>query len=301
MTRLLIWYGELTTQRRLWLRGLGFLVLAAVWLVIFLVLPMIVLLALGFAQRGAYGEVIWRFSLDNFRRVLGFGFFEWTPDYLRILARSVWVALVTTGVSLALSYPLAFFIASRPARTRYLWLTAVVIPLCTNLVIRTYAWMLILANQMPPAWVAQRLGLIGPEAALYPSPLAVYLGMVSSFLPFAVLPLYTSVERMDWSIVEAAQDLYASRVRIFLHAIVPQTMPGLTVATILTFIPAMGVFVVPDLLGGAKYMLVGNLIQQQFGASRDWPFGAAVSFGLMGLTLVGLFAMRRHGKETDIA
>jgi spermidine/putrescine transport system permease protein len=143
------------------------------------------------------------------------------------------------------------------------------------------------------ARLAQLLGLIGRDDALYPGPLAVYIGMVTSYLPFTVLPIYTNIERMDWSIVESAQDLYASRWRIFAHAILPQTLPGLAVALILTFIPALGSFVVPDLLGGAKFMLLGNLIQQEFNAARDWPFGAAVSFGLMLLTLAGLFALRR--------
>jgi spermidine/putrescine transport system permease protein len=113
------------------------------------------------------------------------------------------------------------------------------------------------------------------------------------------LPLYASVERIDWALVEAAQDLYASPFRVFTQAILPQTMPGLSVGVILTFVPAMGMFVVPDLLGGAKYMLVGNLIQQQFGASRDWPFGAAISMGLMVLTMIGLHIYRRKGKEVE--
>ncbi len=299
MTRLLIWYGELTTQRRLYWWGGTFLICALVWLTIFLVLPSLVLVAVAFAGRGPYGELIWTFSLDNFKRLAGFGILGWSADYLLILWRSIWVALVTTGLALLLAYPLAFFIAARPPRTRYLWLALIIIPFCTNLVIRTYAWMLILAQQMPPARLAQALGLIPSDTALYPSEFAVYLGMVSSFLPFTVLPLYTNVERLDWSIVEAAQDLYASKWRVFFHAILPQTFPGLATAIILTFIPAMGAFVVPDLLGGAKYMLVGNLIQQQFGASRDWPFGATVSFGLMILTLIGLFLLRRKNKGVD--
>lgn len=277
-----------------------FLLSATLWLIALLIIPMTALVVVSFASRGTYGEIVWQFSVNNFRRLAGYGYFEWTPDYLLILARSVWVALITTLFSIVLSYPLAFYIASRPAKSRYLWLALVIIPLCTNLVIRTYAWMLILAQQMPPAWIAQKLGLIGPEEALYPSPFAVYLGMISSFLPFATLPLYTSVERLDWSIIEAAQDLYASKWGVFWHAILPQTMPGLTVATVLTFIPAMGMFVVPDILGGAKYMLVGNLIQQQFGSSRDWPFGAAVSLGLMTLTLIGLFIILRRGKTVEI-
>jgi spermidine/putrescine transport system permease protein len=299
-TQLLIWYGELTSHRRLSLRGLAFLLSGLLWLTVFLMLPSLVLVAVGFAQRDAYGQIVWAFTLENFRRLAGFGILGWSADYLLILGRSVWVAALTTVFCLLLAYPLAFFIAARPPRTRYLWLALVIIPFCTNLVIRTYAWMLILAQQMPPARLAQSLGLIAPDAALYPSALAVYIGMVSSFLPFTVLPLYTNVERLDWSIVEAAQDLYASRIRIFLHGVVPQTLPGLVVATILTFIPAMGAFVVPDLLGGAKTMLAGNLIQQQFGPSRDWPFGAAVSLGLMVLTLIGLFALRRRGKELDL-
>jgi spermidine/putrescine transport system permease protein len=113
------------------------------------------------------------------------------------------------------------------------------------------------------------------------------------------LPLYSSVERLDWSLVEAAQDLYASKVRVFTQAILPQTLPGLSVGVILTFVPAMGMFVVPDLLGGAKYMLVGNLIQQQFGTSRDWPFGAAISMGLMVLTMISLQLYRRRSKDIE--
>jgi len=150
------------------------------------------------------------------------------------------------------------------------------------------------------ARLARALGLLAPDAGLYPSPLAVYIGMITAFLPFVVLPLFSSVERMDWSLVEAAQDLYASRVRTFFQAIWPQTLPGLTVGIILTFIPAMGMFVIPDLLGGAKYLLVGNLIQQQFFASRDWPYGAAVSLGLMVMTLIGLAVYRRRGKDVDL-
>ena len=147
--------------------------------------------------------------------------------------------------------------------------------------------------------MAAWLKIVPPDTPLYPSSFAVYLGMVSMFLPFVALPLYASVERLDWSLVEAAQDLYASRVRTFFQAIVPQTLPGLSVGVILTFVPAMGMFVVPDLLGGAKFMLVGNLIQQQFGSSRDWPFGAAISMGLMVLTMISLQIYRRKAKEIE--
>ncbi len=299
MNKLLVWYGELTTSRNLSKRGLLFLSPGMLWLLTFLVLPGLVLIVVSFASRGAYGELVWEFSLENYKRLLGFGIFGWTADYLMILWRSVWVAFVTTAFSVVLSYPLCFFIASRSERTRYLWLTLVIIPFWTNMVIRTYAWFLILAPELPVAKLATFFGIIPAGSALYPSAFAVYLGMVSMFLPFVTLPLYSSIERLDWELVEAAQDLYASRIRVFMQAILPQTLPGLSVGVILTFVPAMGMFVVPDLLGGAKYMLVGNLIQQQFGSSRDWAFGAAISMGLMALTMFSLYLYRRKSKGVD--
>lgn len=283
---LLIWYGRLVTRRRLMGEGALLALGSVLWITLLLALPLLVMVALAFAQRGPYGEICWTFTTENFRRLAGHSILgDWSADYLLILGRSVWVAAVATVLCLALAYPLAFFIASRSRLTRALLLGLVIVPFCTNLVIRTYGWMLL-------------LGLTPLEAGLYPGEFAVFVGMVTSELPFALLPLYAVVERLDWSLVEAAQDLYASRTRVFLHAILPQTLPGLAAATILTFIPAMGAFVVPDLLGGAKYWLVGNLIQQQFGASRDLPFGAAVSLALLALTLLGLLLLRRgrdHG------
>ena len=297
--RLMIWYGELTTQQHLMKRGFFFLSSGMAWLMVFLVLPGLVLVLVSFATRGAYGQLVWEFTVENYKRLMGFSLFGWTSDYLVILWRSVVVAFITTLISIVLSYPLCFFIAAREERSRYMWLTLVIIPFWTNMVIRTYAWFLILAPELPFAKLAAALGFISEGAPLYPNAFAVYIGMVSMFLPFVTLPLYASVEKLDWSLVEAAQDLYASRIRVFTQAILPQTMPGLSVGIILTFVPAMGMFVVPDLLGGAKYMLVGNLIQQQFGASRDWPFGAAISMGLMVLTMISLQIYRRRSKEIE--
>lgn len=289
--------GELISRRRLSVRGLSVLSPSLGWLLFFLIIPSSLLLCIGFMGRTEYGEIEWRWTMENYRRLAGFGSMGWSADYLRILGRSLAVAGVTTLLSVGLAFPLAFFIASRPPRTRYLWLALVVIPICTNLVIRIFAWQLLFSSQLPLARVAAWLGFIEKGRALYPSPLAVYIGMLAAFLPFAALPLYASAERLDVSLIEAARDLYASPIRVFQHAILPQVAPGLKAASILTFIPALGIFVVPDMLGGSKYMLAGNLIQQQFGASRDWPFGAAVSFGLMALTLVGLFLLRRNESE----
>lgn len=297
--RRIVWYGELTTRESLGRRGIGFLGSGMLWLAVFLVLPGLALVAVSFAVRGSYGEIEWVFSLENYRRLVGFGLLGWSFDNLMIVWRSAWVAFVTTFLSVLLAYPLSFFIAARPEGKRFLWLTLVIVPFWTNMVIRTYAWFLLLSPEMPLARLAAFLKLVPADSPLYPSAFAVYVGMVSMFLPFVTLPLYASVERLDWSLVEAAQDLYASRLRVFMQAIWPQTLPGLSVGVILTFVPAMGMFVVPNLLGGAKFMLVGNLIQQQFGASRDWPFGAAISMGLMVLTLFSLRILRRRGKEPE--
>jgi spermidine/putrescine transport system permease protein len=298
LNRLVIWYGELAGSRRLTLRGLALIALPLAWIAVMLVAPLVAMAFWAFASRGPLGDIQWTWTLDNFRRLAGWDAFGWTGAYLAIFGRTVLVAAVTTVLSLAISYPLAFFIATRRPVARYLLLTLVIIPFCTNLVIRTYAWMLMLGNQMPFARLAQWLGLIEPGRALYPSAFALYLGMVTNSLPFAVLPLYTNVEKLDWGIVEASQDLYARPLRTFLHAILPQTLPGLATAVILTFIPAMGAFVIPDILGGGKSWLLGNLIQHQFGVSRDFPFGAAVSLVLTLLTLAAFAAGRGSGEET---
>jgi spermidine/putrescine transport system permease protein len=297
VNRLLVWYGELSTSRRLTARGLALMVVPLAWISVLLLAPLAAMVAWSVATRGPSGDILWTLTFENFRRLAGFDRFGWTRAYLSILGSTVLMSGMTTLVTVALSYPLAFFIALRPPKRRYLWLALVMIPFCTNLVIRTYAWMMLLSNQMPLARLAQALGLIEPSAALYPSTLALYLGMVSNSLPFAVLPLYTNVEKLDWALLEAGRDLYAGPVRVFLHAILPQTLPGLVTAVILTFIPAMGAFVIPDLLGGGRQWMLGNLIQHQFGVSRDFPFGAAVSLVLTFITLVGLLVLRRAGDE----
>lgn len=294
----IIWRGELTTTGRLVRRGWMFMSPGFFWICFFLALPCLALVLVSFCQRGAYGGIEAVFTFENYTRLMGFGgLLGWTADYLMILWRSLVTAAITTGICVLLSYPLAFFIASRKGNSRYMWLTLLIVPFWTNLVIRTYAWFLVLAPDMPPAQFVAWLGLIEPGAALYPGMFAVYIGMVSTFLPFMALPLYASVEAMDWSLVQAAEDLYSTPARVFRCAILPQTYPGLSIGIVLTFIPCMGMFVVPDMLGGAKYMLMGNLIQQQFGVSRDWPFGAAISLFLMLITLAALVCFRKKGLQ----
>ena len=298
---LVIFHGVLKKRRALMWRGFSFSSLGLGWILLFLALPCLSLFVVSFATRGDYGDIQWTFTLENMKHLLGFGFFGWSADNLLILWRSIVVGVVTTFLCVVLSYPLAFFLAMRPARTRTLWLTVLLIPFWTNLVIRTYAWLLALAPGMPLASLLARFEIIQRGEALYPSVFAVYIGMVSVFLPFTALPLYTAVERLDWTLIEAARDLYGKGWRVFRHAILPQTLPGLSVGINLTLIPAMGMFVVPDLMGGAKTVLVGNVIRNQFLTARDWPFGAAAAMLLLLATLAfTLFYTRKAGFDEDL-
>jgi spermidine/putrescine transport system permease protein len=268
------------------------------WILVFLVLPALVLFVYSFLSRDLNGDVSLPFTLNNYRRFLGFSVFGYDPVYFIIIARSAIVALITTSLCVVLAYPLAFFIAAHNEHNRTILLTLVIIPSWTNLVIRTYAWMILFAPDSPLSTLARSLGFIGTGQGLYPSIFAVYVGTVYTFLSFMVLPIYTAVERLDWSLVEAAKDLYANRWQTFWQVILPQTLPGLVAGCIVTLIPAFGIFIVTDLLGGSKVSLVGNIISQQFSSSRDWPFGATLSFLVMGISFLSLyFYSKRMGEK----
>lgn len=299
---LLIWRGALTTLARL--RRVGGLLVAPglAWIVVFCALPMLLLVGVAFASRSDTGGIEWTFTLDNFKLLAGYGTFGWTPVNLVIIGRSLGIAAVTTILCTLLAYPLAFFIASRPRHTRPLWLIVLTVPFWTNLIVRTYAWLIVLGPDSPITRLSAWLGFTDPGQALYPGTFATCMGMITAFLPFMVMPLYAAVEKLDWSLIEAAQDLYSSRLRVFRHAIFPQTAAGLSVGVILTFIPAMGMFLVSDILGGARFMLIGNLVQLQFGfGSGNPPYAAALSLMLILLTLliVACFA-RLGGKKEDL-
>jgi spermidine/putrescine transport system permease protein len=279
--------GRLTTRRGALWRGALAAVPGFAWLLVFLVLPLTVIGLVCLIGTGEYGrldlaaetgpwhrlDVTVRFTTENLARAVGFSSFGWAWDHVLIVARTLWIAGVTTALCIAIGYPLAFWTASFGPRGRAVLLALVMVPFCTNLVIRTYALREVVGS----------------------GSVAVYLGMVAACLPFAALPLYTSVERLDWRLVEAARDLYASRLATFRHAILPQTAPGLLAALILTFIPGCGMFLVTDLLNNGRTYVVGNLIQTQL--NRDMPLAACLSMGLIALTLVGLWAMRRWARD----
>jgi spermidine/putrescine transport system permease protein len=290
--------GELLTAGQLWSRAIMTAGPGIVWITSFLVLPGLLIFGYSFLSRGEISPAELPVTIDNYARFAGrdaFGDFD--PAYWIIVGRSVLVSVVTTVVCVVLAYPLSFFIAAHGPRTRNTLLLLVIAPSWINLVIRTYAWMIVFNPDSPVTSLARAFGLTGEGEGLFPSAFAVYIGMVNVFLPFLVLPLYTAVERLDWSLLEAAQDLYATKWQAFWNVILPQTLPGLVAGIILTVIPAFGMYVVPDLLGGAKTALVGNAIAQQFGQSRDWPFGAAISFLVMSLTMLVLYVYSRRAGE----
>lgn len=255
------------------------------WLTLFLLVPLALIVVVSFASRGSYGDIVYAFSPDNYLRLLD-------AQYLRILLDSLWIALATTVLCILLGYPLAYYIARALPRRRSLLLFFILVPFWTNFLIRIYAWMIILRGEGVLSGVLDALGLMqGPgewlfqQVQLY-TPGAVLIGMVYEFVPFMILPLYTSLEKMDPALLEAAADLGARPFRAFWRVTLPLSLPGMIAGSILVFIPAMGMFVVPDLMGGAKTVLVGNLIRNQFFTARDWPFGSAASMLLMALTLV---------------
>ncbi len=269
----------------------------ATWILIFLVLPGAYLMGVAFMTNGPYGQPQMPLSLESFRRLAGFGFLGWSPGNLYTLLRSLWQTLVSTGLVVIVAYPVAYYITTCKEKWRPILLLLVVVPSWTNQVIRTFGWMNLLAPGTPLSNLAETFGLIAPNMGLYPSNFAVTLGLVYNFLPFMVLPLYSAFEKLDNAQVEAAQDLFASPVRAFWHAVFPQTLPGLLAGIVLVSIPAFGMYVIPELLGGGKGMMLGNLVANQFGGGSNWPLGAAGAILMLIATFIGLFVMRRLGKR----
>ncbi len=282
-----------------------------VWMFILLIIPLLLTLVISFGKRSPDGEVIYTFSFDNYLRLMGFSSCDggqslcFDPIYLQILWRSLQLAFNTTVLVILMAYPLAYFIARADPKRRNTFLFMVLIPLWTNFVIRVYAWMMLLRKEgavnIVIGTVAKWLGIDFVPLELLYTPGAVLIGMVYEFLPFMILPIFTSLEKIENSLYEAAADLGAGSFRTFLRVTLPLSMPGVVAGTILVFIPVMGTFIVSDILGGRQYILVGNLIQRQFLDARDPAFGSAASLILMVMTLVvTYFYTRKFGFGEEI-
>lgn len=262
-------------NRRKWLALPGVL-----WLLLFMLLPLGFILQVSFRERDVYGTILPEWTIQNYIR-----FFD--PLYIRILIETTGLSLLTVLLCLLLAYPTAYYIATcKPGLQRVL-LILVMLPFWVNFLVRTYAWMILLRSQGVIAQTAGTLGLADPKTLtmLY-TPGAVLLGMVYTVMPFMVLPLYVALERMDRRLLEAAYDLGANKRRAFLRITLPQTIPGITAGSLITFVTSFGLFVIPDLLGGAKSAMFSNVIQNQFLSARDWPFGAALAVMMVAMTLL---------------
>ncbi len=269
------------------------------WLSFFFVVPLLIVVAVSFASRTPYGQVIFDWTLGNYAR-----FTE--TLYLSIFLDTLIVALITTVLTILLGYPLAYFIAQLPQKWQQPGLILVMIPFWINFLIRSYAWVIILRTQGVLNTILLKFGLIEQPLQMLYNEVAVMLGMVYALLPFMVLPIYVSIEQLDHRLLEAASDLGASPFTAFRKITLPLTMPGIAAGTILVFISSLGMFVVPDVMGGAKSALIGNLIQNQFLSARDWPFGGALSIVLALLSLVlivlyykALSAQQGGGKNAE--
>ena len=286
----------------------GFLLVSPtlLWLLLLLILPLALTVITSFGGRSTDGNVIYGFSLTNYLRIFGLGGEEFDSFYLRVVGQSLWLALISTILVIMMAYPLAYYVARSPAKRRNTLLFLILVPLWTNFVLRIYAWIMILRTQGVLngviGWIAGLLHLSFAPLDLYPSFGAVLVGMVYEFLPFMILPIYTSLEKIDNSLYEAAADLGANPFRTFFKVTLPLSLPGMTAGVVLVFIPVMGTFIVSDILGGRQTVLIGNLIQRQFLDARDPAFGSALSIFLMLLTLViTLYYTRRFGLGEEIA
>ncbi len=269
---------------RLWCLAPSASLLALLFLI-----PMGIVAVYSLMTRGPYGGVYAPFTLENYARLVD-------PLYLTILWRSFLYAVISTAICLALGFPLALFI-SRSGNRKNFYLAMVIVPFWTSFLVRTYAWMFLLRDTGLINTALAATGIISEPLTLLYTPFAVIVGLVYGYLPFMVLPIYATLERMDRSLVEAAADLGARPLDTLLRVIVPLSAPGIRAGSAIVFIACFGAYLTPDLLGGGKTIMIGNLVQNQFTAARDWPFGAALSLVLTGVMMLLLVPMIRSRKE----
>ena len=260
--------------------------------------PLLIMLVFSFLTAGDYGGIKWQFSTEAWFQVAFYkDIFDETVTiadaHLSIFWRSVKLSFLTTLVAFLLGFPTAYFIATRPVETRNIWLFLVTIPFWTNLLIRTFAILEIIRNQGLVNTVLIGLGVIDQPLDMLFTDIAILLGMTYVYIPLMILPIYASMERLDFRLVEAAYDLYASRWRVLVRVILPLVKPGVIAGSILVFIPSLGAYVTPRVLGGGKHLMIGNLIELQFGQGRNWPLGAALSLTLLVIVMVALMVYVR--------
>ena len=269
---------------------------------VFGLLPLSVTLVYSVLEPGVYGGVKWTLSGEAyvqflFDRDIFNGSLSFSTSYLQIFGRSIGLAFVATIGALILGFPTAYFIANKPPEQRNLWLFVITLPFWINLLIRTYAMLLIIRDEGLINLSLMGTGLIERPISILYTDTAVFLGLIYSYLPFMVLPLYASMEKLDFRLIEAAYDLYANRWQVLRRIIVPMAKPGIVAGCILVFIPGLGAYITPELLGGGKKLMIGNLIYLQFSNSRNWPFGSAAALILMAVVMLTLLVYARNANK----
>lgn len=279
---------------------------AALFLIVFMLVPVGLMIYVSSLERGAFGGVAWgshtgiAYEKLLFERDLT-GQIFFNSDYIAIILRSLRLAAITTAITLVLGIPTALYMASLPPRHAAFMLFLVTVPFWTNLLVRNFAWILILRNGGPLDSALAATGILTPPLDILYTPLATGIGLTYSFLPFMILPIYVALERIDKRLIEAAFDLGADRWRILSRVVLPLAAPGIAAGAILVFVPCLGAYVSPELLGGGKSLMIGNLIQAQFGASRNWPFGAALALVLLLVLLLSLILVARIKRREQAA
>ena len=271
-------------------RGLFLALPAYLYLIFFFVISLFIVFIYSFATRNRFGGTdLSGWNLDSYARIS-------EPIVRDVLFRSVWLAFITTVICLVIAYPFAYFLSTRRVAVRNVMLVFVMIPFWTNFLVRNFAWRVILGNDGPLTNATEFVGL--GSAELLFTQTAVVLGLVYGYLPFMILPLYAAIERIDRRLLEASRDLYGTGLQSFRHVLFPLSMPGVIAGSILVFVPSLGAYVTPEILGGAKTKLLGSYIVTQFLTARNWPFGAALSFVLMLVMLVTTIVYFRKGGRT---
>ncbi len=264
--------------------------------------PLLIMVVFSFLTSGDYGGVKWEWSTKAWFQVAFYkDIFDDTVSiadaHLSILWRSVRLSFLTTLTAFVLGFPTAYFIATRPPETRNIWLFLVTIPFWTNLLIRTFAILEIIRNQGVVNTFLLMIGVIDQPLDMLYTDIAILLGMTYVYIPLMILPIYASMERFDFKLVEAAYDLYASRWKVMKRVILPLVKPGVVAGSILVFIPSLGAYVTPRVLGGGKNLMLGNLIELQFGQGRNWPLGAALSLTLLAIVMIALIVYVRSAQK----
>lgn len=263
------------------------------WMTIFVIVPLIYVGFMSFMKRGTYGGIDYKFTLENYKTIFD-------PLYFKVILNSIGIALSSSVICILIGYPFAYYLTKQPIKKRGILIMLIMIPFWTSSMVRTYSWVILLNASGIVNKLLMAIGLTKEPLQLLYNDYAVTVGIVYVLLPFAILPLYSAIEKLDKSLIEASNDLGAKPYATFMKVTLPLTSSGIFASVILTFIPSLGYYFTADILGGGKTLMIGNLIKNQFTTAKNWPFGAAISLVLIAITLLVLYLYSRIGDLDDL-